>query len=190
MSVELFDPVIPICFDKTGNNNTFPASTFFREAPFDLVSVGDFHAVDGIGGAYPGDGTLVAVDAEVVHDLQVEGTIPERGTPFHAFGTAYTEILIDDIFEIGLFDELAGDGRSGTQLVFTARIEVVAPGLEIAAAEIAIPTEVVSMNAFDSRGGQDTVGGAPSALGTRKGIDLPDPFLPGHTGRSQSADTP
>jgi len=185
--------VVLVYFDNLHNPDDllpYASLSWFSKTPLDLVGVGDFHTADGVGGAHAGDGALVAVDAEVVHDLQVEGAISEGSAALYAFGAAHAELLIDDIFEVGFFDELAGDGRSGAQLVFAAGVEGVASRLEIAATEVAIPAEVVSVDALDGRGGQDAVGGAPSALGTQKGVDLPHPLLPGHTGRRQSADAP
>ena len=124
-------------------------SSGFCKAALDLVGVGDLHAADGVGGAYPGDGALVAVDAKVVHDLQVEGAIPEGGASLHAFGAAHAELLVDDVLEVRFFDELPGDGRGGAELVFAAGVQGVAARFEIAPTEVAIATEVVGVDAFN-----------------------------------------
>jgi hypothetical protein len=75
----------------------------------------------------------------------MQGTVSKSGTPFNTFGTADTELLIDDIFKIGFLDKPALNGCSGTELILGTGFQF-GPRLEIAPAKIAVATQVIGMH--------------------------------------------
>lgn len=129
--------------------------------------------MNGIARANADNGALVAVLAAVVADLQMQRTIAKRGTSGHAFGTSDAQIFVDNVFEIGLFDETPFDGRRGAKLVFGSGVEVGNARFKIATTQIAVATKVVGVYAFYGRFAEHTVGSTASALGTFERVDLP-----------------
>lgn len=147
------------------------------KVPLHQVGFAGLHTADGIGGTGAGDGALVTINAEVVHDLQVQRSVPEGSTSLDAFSAADAQIFVYYILEIGFFDEFAADGGSRTELIFAGGAECVAVGFKISSAEVAVTAKVKCVHTFDCRGCQDTLCGASSALGAFKGVDLPHPFF-------------
>ena len=93
---------------------TMSAFLLIGPVPLDLVGFIIRYPADGLGGACGCDGALVAVDTEIVPDLQMQRSVAEGRAPLYAFGTAYAQLLIDDIFKIGLLNKPALNGGSGT----------------------------------------------------------------------------
>jgi hypothetical protein len=144
------------------------------ECTFDQIRVFSRHPLKGIGRAYTGNRALVAVVALVVADLQVEGAVPKGGTPLNTFTASVAKLFIDGIFEEGFLNKLAPDGTCRAELVFGPGGQVHAVGLEVPTTQVAIAAHGIGVYALDGRGGLDTFGGAPPALGAFEGIDLPD----------------
>jgi hypothetical protein len=91
----------------------------FYPVPFDHIRFIRRNPADGIRRTGRSNGTLVAIQTEVVPDLQVQRSVPEGGASLDTFGASDTEILIDHILKVGLLDEPPLDGRCGTELIFT-----------------------------------------------------------------------
>jgi hypothetical protein len=109
-------------------------------------------------------------------DLKVQRAVTERGATLYTLAATVAKVLIDGVFKKRFFDEFPFEGASGAQLIFSSGIQAQGIGFEISAAQVAIPAELVRMDAF--YGGQipDALGGAASALGAFERIDLPDIF--------------
>lgn len=167
----------------------FYGSSYWYKISFDHVG---FICPDpnyGIRRTNPGNGAFVAIIAQVVPDLQMEGSVPEGGAPLHTFRTTDAEVFIDDVFKIGVFDKFSLYGRCGTELVFGTRFQPGHSWFEIPAAEVAISAQVVCMHAFYSGRIFHAIGGASPALAALEGIDLPYPFFRGGPGCCQGSDT-
>ena len=87
-----------------------------------------------LGGAVGGNGTFIAVAAEIPFDLQKQGTVSELETSLDSFAAADAQFFINRVSEIGIFHESAHDGRGGAEFVFRARIQSQRAGLQKSAA--------------------------------------------------------
>jgi hypothetical protein len=161
---------------------------FLGETALDQVRVVGRHPLDGIGRTDPCDGTFIAVVAEIMLDLKVQGSIAERGTSLHALGTAYAKIFIDLILKIGLLNEFSLQCSRGTKLVLSTCIQPDRTRYEITATKVAVTTQVIGMHTFYSGRIADTFCGTAAALVALKGIDLPDPVLSGGMLQGHSSD--
>src|SRR6516225_9341119 len=85
---------------------------------------------------------------------------------------------MDRVFVIGVFDESALDGAGGTQLILSARVEVVGFGLKIASAQLAVAANRISLDTLHSRGFQHALSCAVAAAQTFFRVNLPDHSLP------------
>ena len=141
---------------------------------FQLICFFVRHSLDGIRGTHPRNLTLITVLAEVLLNLQEQRAVTEGGTTLHALAATRTEVLVDSIFEIRLFHELAGDCTRRTELVLSSRIQILHTGTIVATAEIAIATHTVSMEAFHRRHREHTISLTPSTLGTGIWVNLPE----------------
>jgi hypothetical protein len=175
--LQSFIPSIPLLF------------LCFCPVAFHKVWFAGFYPFNGIGRANPCYGALVAVVADVVFDLEVERTIPERGATPDALGAPDAQFLVDDILEIGFFDVPPFNSRCRAKLVFAAGGAGVGIGFQVAAAQIAISAQVIGMDTLYSRRGFDALRSTPSTLCTSKRVDLPDPFLLCRTGKSSDSKT-
>jgi hypothetical protein len=120
------------------------------------------------------DAAGVTILATVMSDLQVEGSVSEISTAFHAESAAGTKRLLDRIFEIGRFDKCSADRACGTNLIFCSFIEAGGVWLEVTKAEFAIAAHHITMRALNSRGLKDTFGFTLATLNTFARIKLPD----------------
>ena len=82
----------------------------------------------------PGDGTVVAVYAPVVPDLEKKGSVAESAAAFDAFSAGNTQAFIDYVFVIGIFDKSPNDGARGTEPALCGSIQVFRSGLKESAA--------------------------------------------------------
>jgi hypothetical protein len=162
---------------------------FVGKIAFYFVGFVSFHPVNGIRGAHAGNGAFVAIEANVVNDLQVHRTVPERSAAFHTFGTTNTKIFVDVIFEIRFFNKTAFDSTGWAKLVFGSSSEFIGIRFEISAAQIAVTAQIEGMKAFDRRRAHHTVGGTAAALGTFKRVDLPNVIVFYYFVERQPADT-
>ena len=109
--------------------------------------------------------------------LEKEGAVAKSSAAFDTLAAAHTQLFIYNIFVIGMFDKAALDGSCGAKLVFCASVQCVGLRLEVAGAELTIPAHGEFVDAFDSRVLQNTVIGAPLALDTFIGVQLPDGII-------------
>lgn len=77
-----------------------------------------------ITGANPGNGTFVTILAFIMADLQMQGSVAKRCTAFHTLSATNTQLFIDDVFEIGLFNKFSLDGCCGTKLILGTGVQV------------------------------------------------------------------
>jgi hypothetical protein len=105
--------------------------------------------------------------------LQEQRAIAERGASLHTLTASRTEIFINSIFEIRFLHELARDGSRRAKLVFGSRIQILHAWTIVAAAEIAIATHTIGMEALHRRHREHTIGLTPSTLGTGVWVNLP-----------------
>ena len=132
------------------------------------------HALDRVGGAGAGDGTLVAVDTMVVSDLQVERAIAEHRATLYAFGGTDAELFVDRVIVVWVFDELPLDRAGRAELVFSGGGEFVGLWLKVTGAELAITAHGETVDAFDRRLFQYAFRSAPAALRAFPRVNLPD----------------
>jgi hypothetical protein len=169
----LLPPIIYTVF----SSNQFTLT--FRKISLDIIGLVYRNSFNGIIGTISRDRTLIAVQTKVMPDLEMQGTISEGGASFHAFSASDTQIFIDGKFKERFFNESPLDRRGWTELIFRCRIQIRYTGFEKAAAKIAVSTQIIGMDTFDSGWGHHTFIRATSALGAFERIDLPYPF-PGH----------
>ena len=128
------------------------------------------------------DTALVALLAEPLADLEEERSVPKCGTTLHAFAASDASLLVDGVFEIGIFNILALDGVSRATQIFGCGVKLNPFVLIIPAAEEAISAGGVLMNAFHGRVSKDASGLALAALYAFVWINLPQerrlPTLP------------
>jgi hypothetical protein len=117
---------------------------------------------------------LVAIQAAVMPRLQVQRPVPERIAAFHAFAATDAQLLIDGVFKIGILDVRPLDRSRRAELAFRSCVSVLGSGLEITAAQVAIPAHGIGMDTFYSRMGQDTVDRTFFTLDTDVRVQLPD----------------
>jgi len=132
------------------------------------------HALDCVGGTGAGDGTLVAVHALGVSDLQMERAVAEHCATFHTFSATDAERLVNRVFVVRVFDELPFDRAGGAELIFGSGGEFVGLRLEVTGAELAITAHVETVNAFYRRLFQYALCRAPAALRAFPRVNLPD----------------
>ena len=107
-------------------------------------------------------------------DLQRQGPIAEGIAPYHALAAAYTQRLIDVVFEIRVFDKGSNDGTGRTQLVFGSRGQFFWLWNKVAGTQVTIAAHGIGMNALDRRFIQYAMGGAIAATDALVWVDLPD----------------
>jgi hypothetical protein len=100
---------------------------------------------------------LVAVQAAVVSDLEIEGTVAEGVAAFYAFPAADTQFFVDRVFEIGIFDERPFYGSARAELAFGAGVPYFRARLEVAATQVAVAAHRVRVDTFHGRMGEDAV---------------------------------
>ena len=132
------------------------------------------HAAEGVAGATPRDGAFVAILAAIVPDLQVKRGIAEAFATLHTLGTADAKIFVNYILVIRVLNERAFDGRGGTKLVLSSRVEFVWLGREKSRAKLAIAADGITLDAFDRRLFEHTMRGAVAAMQAFGGVNLPD----------------
>ena len=111
--------------------------------------------------------------------LEIQRSIPERITPFHAFAAPDTQFLIDSVFKVGVLYIGPLDRSGRAELAFRSRISRSGTRLKITAAQVAVSAHRVGMNAFHGRVGQNTVDGTFFTLDTDVGVKLPDHLFGG-----------
>jgi hypothetical protein len=136
-----------------------------------------WNPADGIRRTHAGDGTLIAIQTEIMPDLQMQGAVTKGGASFYAFGTTDTQLFVNDIFKVRFLYEPTLYGRCRTKLIFCAGFQF-GPGFEIPPTQITVAAEIIGMNALNRRFRPYTFRGTSTALCTFKGIDLPNILLP------------
>jgi len=143
------------------------------------------------------NGTVVAVDATVVANLQVQGTVPKGLAPLHALAATNAQGFVNPILEIGVFDKRPLDGSDRTELVFRCRVQLLCLRAEIATAQVAVTAHVVGMDALHRGWREDAFRGTTSALCALLRIELPErvpalctPVDPDCTGDNGRGDRP
>jgi hypothetical protein len=144
----------------------------FDLAPHPIRSIGRYPG-DRFGRALAGNRTLVAIHAFVVPYLQIERSVSERAATLHALATPHTERFINLVLVVRLLNKLPLDCCRGTKLILRCRVLLGRPGLMIAAAQLAVPTNTIGMHTLHRRWIEDAVGPASSALNTLCRINLP-----------------
>ena len=135
------------------------------------------HSHESVSRAHFRNRAFVAIHAAVVPNLQEQGTVPEPGAAFHAFGAAAAEGLVARVSVLGILDVGAPDRRGRTQAILGACVEVIGVGLEEPGAKLAVAAHRIGMDAFDGRLLQDAMRGAVTAVNTLLRIDLPNHSL-------------
>jgi len=120
------------------------------------------------------DRTIVAVDATVMPNLQVQRPVSEGLAPFHALAATNTKGFVNAVREVRIFDERALDGTDGAELVFRRCVQLLRFRAEIAAAQVTIAAHIIGVNAFHSGWHKDAIRGAAPALCAFFRIDLPE----------------
>jgi hypothetical protein len=141
---------------------------------FEIVWVFHWDAFPGISGALAGDGTIVAIQAAIMADLEVKGGVAKHLACLDADGAPDAFVLLDVVFPIGVLDKQALDGPGGAELIFGGGGQRRRVGLEVTKTEAAVTADRIRLHAFDRRGTQDTGSGAFFAVRALHGVDLPD----------------
>lgn len=111
---------------------------FVGKIAFYLIGFGSLYPFYRVGRAYPGNGAFIAVQTNVVNDLQVHRAISERSTPFDTFGTTNTQIDIYMIFKIRFFNKTAFNGPCWAKLIFSRGCSGIGIRFQITATKVAI----------------------------------------------------
>jgi hypothetical protein len=120
------------------------------------------------------DTTGITILTPVLADLQVEGTIPEIRTTFHAQTAACAERLIDRVFEVRRFDEFTMDSTGRTNLIFCGFIETGGIWLKVPKTKFTIATHHITMRTFNGGRLKHTFGFTLATLNALARIKLPD----------------
>ena len=131
------------------------------------------NSYDRFGGTSNGDGTLVAVFAGVLIDLQIERTVAKRVAAGNALAAADAKFFVDRVFVVGIFDEGPSDRSGRAELVFGPGVFIVGIGVEVAGARVAVATHLVVVFADNGRLGKNAMGRATSTPDALCRIDLP-----------------
>ena len=149
------------------------------------------NARNGPGGAHLRDAAFVAVQAQLLPDLEIQGPVPEGRAALHAFAAAVAQVRVDGVFEIGFLDELPGDGPGRAEHVLRCGVQFLRPAPVIAAAQVAVAAHLVRVHAADGRNAHHAAGLAPAALDALVRVDLPVQgglLLAAHLGGGGAAD--
>lgn len=145
--------------------------------PLNNIGLIDRNTTDGIGRTYPCNGTLVAVQTQVMPDLKMQGTIAEGCASLHTFCTSDAELLVYDVFKIRFLNKSPFYGGGGAKLVLGTGLQFIWSRFEITPAKITIAAKVVCMDALYSGWGHDTLCCTTATLIAFKGIYLPNVFF-------------
>jgi len=132
------------------------------------------------GGAVECNGTLVALQAQVLPDLQEEGTVSEGEAAVHTFSAAYTEIVVNNVLEIGPFHFPTRKGIGRAHLVFCSCVPCKKLWVEKAGAKITIAAQCPILETLDRRNQFGTSVGTDAAPDTFVGINLPNERITGN----------
>ena len=110
-------------------------------------------------------------------DLQHEGPIAEGSAAPDTFATPDAKRLINLIFEIRHFNELAPDGRRGAYLILGGTCQTGRARQEETEAKLTVPAHLETMHTFDGGQRKYTVGGTLAALDAFCRIQLPNRAL-------------
>lgn len=105
-----------------------------------------------------------------------------QAASFDAETAGDTQVGINGVFVIRVFDEFSFQGIGWAHLVIDAGIHRARFGMEIPAAWFAISADAKAMEAFDGGLFQNAFGGAFAALDALVGVDLPGSFAAGVAG--------
>ncbi len=162
------------------------------DSEFVLEDIGLFRGDSGnrVGGALGCDRALVALDAQLLVDLEEEGAVAVIGAALDASGTSDAQIGIDDVLVVIIFDPFTNESGGGAEEVFGGGGESIGFGLEVTGAEVAVAAEWEDVEALDGGGVEDAVGGTSFAVDALVGVDLPDHLALGFAcGGDRSEDT-
>lgn len=141
------------------------------------VGIVSGNALKGMRGTLDRNGALVAVEATIMPDLQVERAIAKLNAATDALAAADAERLINRIFVIRILQSLSLDSTCWAKLVLSAGVQGGGLSLKVAGAQLAIAAHIAQLDTLDSRLLKDAVRCAMSALDAFGWIDLPDELL-------------
>ncbi len=119
------------------------------------------------------NGTLVALFAEFLIDLQIKRAVSQRDAAVDAFSAADAQITINHVLEKRRLDITAPNCSDRTKLVFGAGVPGDRLRIEKARTEIAVSTHLEIVETFDRRDVQDATIGTAAATDAAFRINLP-----------------
>jgi len=124
---------------------------FFLPETFEEVGLAGWNPAECIGRTIPGNGAFIAMDADIMPDLQLERPVAEGAATLYTFAAPYAQGLIDGIFKKRILDEFPFDGIGRTKLVLGARGQRFCFRLEIPATQITVSAHGIHMHALHGR---------------------------------------
>ena len=93
--------------------------------------------------------TFIAIQAQILLNLEIQGAVAKRRTALDAFAASVAQTLVDGIFEIWLLHKFPGNGTRGTEHVFGSGVKFFHIGTVVSATQVAVATHLIGMKALD-----------------------------------------
>ncbi len=109
-----------------------------------------------------------------MHNLEEHRAVAKGGAGLRALRAAYALVLDDAVFKIGILDKGALDRGRGAELVLSGGVELLHSLDVVAAAQVAVAAERITVDTLHSRGLDHAEIRTFTAMDALAGVDLPN----------------